>query len=240
MFSIRRCPPFSSNRFERVSDRSDRHRRPRSFFGSGIHDSAQNSKSRRRNKSARKAWRLLVETLETRALLAGPTLVVSPAVDVSKLPGNEAEEVVAINPTNPKNVVILSVLASDPGTGLFYAVSFDGGKTFATSTIATGTDSPAACCDPSAVFDSFGNLFIDYIAYTNNAYILTSADGGKTLSLIESVVCDDQPKLATGPGGAPGTDSIWMEYLDGNNLIGAVGAPSRGWGRSARSSLRWR
>lgn len=193
-------------------------------------DSRSYFSSRRRDRSVRKARRLWLEILETRALLAGPNLTVSPAVDVSKLPGNQAEEVIAINPTNPKNVVVLSNSAN-PGTGLFYAVSFDGGKTFATSTIANGGDFPAACCDPSAVFDSFGNLFVDYLTYSNAGYILMSADGGKTFKQVEQTTTNDQPKLATGPGSTPGTASIWMEYVDGNNLIAAVGAPITGLGK---------
>src|SRR5713226_2137431 len=49
-------------------------------------------------------------------------------VDVSQRPGNESEETVAVNPTNPNNIVIVTNIAEGV-TGMFAAVSFDGGQT---------------------------------------------------------------------------------------------------------------
>ena len=48
-------------------------------------------------------------------------------VDVSQRPGNESEGTTAVNPTNPKNVVIITNIQH--GGGLFEGVSFDGGVT---------------------------------------------------------------------------------------------------------------
>src|SRR5204862_1364644 len=109
-------------------------------------------------------------------LLAGPTtagVVAAPpagqTVDVSQRAGNEAEEAIAVNPTNPKNIVILTNIG-EGFSGLFLGVSFDGGKTWTRRIIATGqtADDPSdplgdSCCDPSLAFDQFGNLFLAYL-----------------------------------------------------------------------------
>lgn len=49
-------------------------------------------------------------------------------VDVSQRQGNESEEAIAVNPTNPDNIVIVTNIA-EGFSGLFKAVSFDGGAT---------------------------------------------------------------------------------------------------------------
>src|SRR2546427_4378612 len=49
-------------------------------------------------------------------------------VNVSQRPSNESEETVAVNPTDPRNIVIETNIAP-PAAGLFEAVSFDGGTT---------------------------------------------------------------------------------------------------------------
>src|SRR5712691_11103944 len=52
-------------------------------------------------------------------------------VDVSQRLTNESEETVAVNPTNSKNIVIVTNV-DHPAAGLFAAVSFNGGATWAT------------------------------------------------------------------------------------------------------------
>ncbi len=63
-------------------------------------------------------------------------------VNVSQRPSNESEETVAVNPTDPRNIVIETNIA--PRTaGLFEAVSFDGGTTWPIHrVIGTGPDDP--------------------------------------------------------------------------------------------------
>jgi hypothetical protein len=50
--------------------------------------------------------------------------------DVTAMPGNEAENAIAVNPVNPSNVVAMSTLP-DVVAGLAVGVSFDGGQTWA-------------------------------------------------------------------------------------------------------------
>src|SRR5579859_1459398 len=50
---------------------------------------------------------------------SGPT-----NIDVSQRLGSESEETVAVNPTNPKNIVIVTNV-DHPAAGMFEGVSFD-------------------------------------------------------------------------------------------------------------------
>src|SRR5579864_3909668 len=54
---------------------------------------------------------------------------VPPNFDVSRRPGNEAENTIAVNPTNPQNVAAMACAVGHTNGGLFLGVSFDGGKT---------------------------------------------------------------------------------------------------------------
>ena len=46
-------------------------------------------------------------------------------IDVSQRAGNESEEAIAVNPTNPNNIVIFTNIAEGIN-GMFLATSFDG------------------------------------------------------------------------------------------------------------------
>ena len=62
--------------------------------------------------------------MATLATAAGPPL----NFNVTALSGNEAEDAIAVNPTNPSNVVAMSTLP-DVVEGLAVGVSFNGGQT---------------------------------------------------------------------------------------------------------------
>src|SRR6266480_5386666 len=88
-------------------------------------------------------------------------------IDVSQRHTNESEEAVAVNPTNPENIVIVTNV-DHPAAGLFEGVSFDGGATWTTSLIGNNDNLGDACCDPSLSFDQYGNLFMTYLYQTEN------------------------------------------------------------------------
>src|SRR5262245_32704921 len=105
------------------------------------------------------------------ALVASPSGggAVPPNVDVGMRSGNEAEEAIAVNPTNPRNLVVVTNI-NEGFSGLFEGMSFDGGQTWTTKiigdakTIGGGPDGLGdACCDPSLSFDQYGNLFLSYV-----------------------------------------------------------------------------
>src|SRR5207249_5018548 len=58
-------------------------------------------------------------------------------VNVSALAGNDAEDAISVNPTNPSNIVAMSVLPAGV-VGLFEGVSFDGGLTWTRQIIGAG------------------------------------------------------------------------------------------------------
>ena len=61
-------------------------------------------------------------------VLAVTPLTVGPNVDISGFADNESETTVAVNPTNPSNVVVVSNFAV--ADALMEAVTFDGGATW--------------------------------------------------------------------------------------------------------------
>ena len=63
-------------------------------------------------------------------------------VNVSQRVGNESEEAIAVNPTNRNNIVIVTNIAEGQ-TGLFKAVTFDGGATWTREIIADTEHNPA-------------------------------------------------------------------------------------------------
>jgi hypothetical protein len=179
----------------------------------------------------------------------GGTAVALPTVETDHRLGNESETTVAVNPTNPKNIAVVSNIAR-PDTGLFAAVSFDGGATWAGRIIGNGDDLGVACCDPSLSFDAFGNLFLTYLLRgPNNEFppivpVALSTDGGKNFAPLATIQSPsatadstssrgsdprglfryvDQPTITSGAG------SVWVVANAGGPIV-ASGAPVQGLG----------
>jgi hypothetical protein len=73
--------------------------------------------------------------------------------DVTAMTGNEAEDAIAVNPTNPSNVGAMSTLPDVP-SGLGVGVSFDSGHTWLRSVIgAAGDPLGEICCDQQLAWD---------------------------------------------------------------------------------------
>src|SRR5438093_1035215 len=73
-------------------------------------------------------------------------------IDVSRRHLNESEEAIAVNPTNPNNVVVFTNVGHQEAglsAGMFLAVSFDGGLTWRTRLVGNNDNLGDACCDPS-------------------------------------------------------------------------------------------
>src|SRR5258706_2682224 len=109
-------------------------------------------------------------------------------IDISQRHTNESEEAVAVNPTNPKDILIVQNV-DFAAAGLFEGVSFDGGSTWTTTLIGDNDNLGAACCDPSLSFDSYGNLFLAYLYNVGNVVpIALSTDSGLHFKLIANIV----------------------------------------------------
>jgi hypothetical protein len=196
---------------------------------------------------------LLLIALPTSSASAGGSRVRVPAnIDVSAMSGNEAEDAIAINPTNPQNVVAMSVLP-DVVSGIFEGVSFDGGQTWTQQVIGTGGDLGEICCDQQLAWDRFGNLWMVYLLNTDNDVpIAVSTDGGLTFTKVTEVVPTKVKGLGSPPGGAGkglgrapkgsagadqpsiavGPDSVWVSYTSyPQQVVQASGAPVTGLGQ---------
>src|SRR5438093_597111 len=120
----------------------------------------------------------------TLAAAAGPP----PNLNVTAMAGNEAEDAIAVNPTNPSNVVAMSTLP-DVVAGLAAGVSFDGGQTWARRVIgAAGDPLGEICCDQQLAWDRFGNLWMTYLLNTNgDVLVALSTDGGVSFTKVADV-----------------------------------------------------
>jgi hypothetical protein len=165
-------------------------------------------------------------------------------VDVSKFADNEAETTVAVNPTNPDNIVVISNI--QVADGLWESVSFNGGLTWSGHPIAASSDDPlgVACCDPNASFDAYGNFFLVYLdSRGKKVQVAYSTDGGATLGFLATLdhtdhanpanngkkwaAGADQPSLATGPGG---TWFVYKMFSSGGQYLQVRGLPVTGFG----------
>jgi hypothetical protein len=122
------------------------------------------------------------------APVAAAARPVPPNFDSSVMPGNEAEDAIAVNPANPSNIVTMSTLPDVP-SGLFEGVSFDGGQTWTRQVIGTGAPLGEICCDEQLAWDRFGNLWMTYLVNTNgHVLVALSTDGGRSFTKAAEVV----------------------------------------------------
>jgi BNR/Asp-box repeat len=164
-------------------------------------------------------------------------------VDVSQRVGNESEEAIAVNPTNPNNIVIVTNIAEGTA-GMFAAVSLDGGQMWTDRIIGNNDNLGDACCDPSLSFDEFGNLFLTYLYNVENEVpVALSTDGGLSFSLIANIA--KPPKLANRTVGGErrglfrfvdqptitaAEGEVWLVFNAGGPIF-ATGAPVTGLGQ---------
>jgi len=175
---------------------------------------------------------------------AGPPPV---NVDVSQRALNESEEAIAVNPTNPNNIVIFSNIGHREAgltAGMFLAVSFDGGATWTRRIVGNNDSLGDACCDPSLSFDEFGNLFMTYLFQVENTVpVALSTDGGLTFGLIANIDAPAKTKGKKAPGDnrglfrfvdqptiAAGHGQVWVVFNAGGPIF-ATGAPVTGLGQ---------
>lgn len=191
-------------------------------------------------------------TIAGAALVALPAparaqIVAGPDVNPSQKAGDDNECAIAKNPANPQE---LFASCNTGGAGLFAARSTDGGDTWtfpdATDrTIADGDagQGAAACCDPTLAWDTFGNLYITYLAAlvggsSPSVETLLSTDGGLTFTTIATFAgSQDQPTIVAANTTAPGAPvAVWIVWnqsgtmrargaaVTGLGMVGAFGA----------------
>ncbi len=186
---------------------------------------------------------IAVMLLAVSAGAASASGLTPPNVDVSQRLGNESEEAIAVNPTNPNNIVIFTNI-QEGTNGMFLATSFDGGKTWDTRIVGQNDVLGDTCCDPSLSFDEYGNLFMTYLYNTGSVVpVALSTDGGLTFSVIANIGAPasllqtkssraerglfrfvDQPTIVAAHG------EVWVVFNAGGPMF-AAGAPVTGLGQ---------
>ena len=181
-------------------------------------------------------------------------------VDVSRWqyqgqPSNESEEAIAVNPTNPNNIVMVTNV-DIPEAGMFEGVSFDGGKTWPVRRLIGNNDNLGdACCDPSLAFDKFGNLYLSYLYNTEIPVpVALSTDGGLTFNIIANIKRNstdttllaekknlfrytDQETITTGPASdGSNNEQVWLVVSAAGPIV-ATGAVATGLGQVGSFSV---
>jgi hypothetical protein len=163
-------------------------------------------------------------------------------INISRAAGNQSEDTIAIDPTNPRRMVVVS--NEGEIDGLFHGWTTDGGRTWRTEVIADGDNLGTACCDPSLASDVFGNIFLTWLDASGPVRVALSIDGGASFVQIAALSAGapgqasvgrgsrgaapqlgngDQPSIVAGEG------QVWVTFTA--NTIVAQGAPVSGLGQ---------
>jgi hypothetical protein len=133
--------------------------------------------------------------------------------NISKAPGNQSEDAVVFNQTNPLQLTVVS--NEESISGLFHGWSTDGGKTWSTDVIADNDNLGTACCDPSLASDNYGNIFLTWLTANISVSVAMSTNGGASFT-----------KIATFPVGAPGPGQIGRANKGATPRLGSGDQPS--------------
>jgi len=149
--------------------------------------------------------------------------------DSSAMHGNEAEDAIAVNPTNTSNVVTMATLRPQVAAGLSVNVTFNGGHNWAGRVIGSTTSDPLGniCCDEQLAWDDFGNLWLTYLDESAfDVHVALSTDGGMSFSPVADLGSGDQPSISAG------ANSVWVSFTSGKGKqITASGARVTGLGQ---------
>jgi BNR/Asp-box repeat len=190
---------------------------------------------------------LFVAVMVASVVASVPATATPTNVDVSRRHLNESEEAIAVNPTNPNNIVVFTNVGHGEAgltAGMFLGVSFDGGQTWRTSLVGNNDNLGDACCDPTLSFDQYGNLFMSYLYQVENVVpVALSTDGGVSFHLIANIGAggsatasragtDDRGlfRFVDQPTIISGEDEVWVVFNAGGPMV-ATGARVSGLGQ---------
>lgn len=196
------------------------------------HSIGRHGATRKRRESHPANWQVSAssESLESRALL---TLLPGTDVNISQIANSQAEVTVAVNPTNPLNLIATSNGGQLNGDEEFVAYSMDGGQTWIQNPLTSandgiGTPANSDRFDGAVTFDSFGNAHLVYMArvgFQSAMVYATSDDGGvsfSTVTIEPQSSFNDKPWIATGPDASDPTlqrQVVLITYANASGLI---------------------
>src|SRR5579862_4458380 len=159
------------------------------------------------------AWVILMAATFHVAAQNTVTITPGPNVNVSLTTENQYESTVAINPSNPQQVVAFSNISGSV-YGVFEAISTDGGSSWPQAGQLSN-----ALAFPCASWDSMGNLFLTAADSTGtNIVVYLSTDGGVTFNPLQTFTdaagVAGISRIAAGPDATAG-GSVWVEYYSG-------------------------
>lgn len=198
----------------------------------GAHDVPRKKWLQTKRKRAAESWQVAEcgEQLECRTLLAGAGV----DINVSQQVGSQIEPSIAVNPTNPLNMAVVGTETTSTSQ-LFVAYTVDGGQNWIRTPLDSSADQVTGSFqsrfDGSAVFDSFGNLHITYLAQSvsvNTVVYGVSSNGGASFTTrqIEGPsIFIDSPQIAVGPAAAnSNNNTVVLTFMDSNGDLVATGA----------------
>jgi hypothetical protein len=143
--------------------------------------------------------------------------------NVSALANYQNECAIKVNPTDADQIV---AACNNATGGLFFARSNNRGTTWeypdADRTIADGDagQGDEACCDPNIAWDSFGNLYVTFLADDGAIDTLLSTDAGDTWTELATFPgSNDQPSIVAVDTSAPGVPvAVWVVWNNGVSM----------------------
>jgi hypothetical protein len=186
-------------------------------------------------------------SMQRRVLIGLALLAMSPVavhaqvpganVNVSNLAGAQSETGIAINPTNPQNIVsVANNLLDLSRLGVWF--STDGGATWTASFIDENQDGFGggdSRFDPNVAFDSDGNVYVVYstTGTGNRLLVASSTDGGQNFNQVTTVTTDTATAnnlhtamILTRSDGGPATPDdvlvLWARVQAGGESIEAA------------------
>jgi hypothetical protein len=151
------------------------------------------------------------------------------------------ENEIAVNPTNPNNLIIVAQNQATSSRQLMISRSTNGGQSWSTSSLGSAQDGLSGSTprvDPHITFDSFGNAYVTYLVAASSTQlrviVARSSNGGTSWTAATAVSGSnlDFPFIATGPDATnTSRQTVWIGYTDTSaRRVRIVAARSTGLG----------